>query len=128
MANELILLAESDPVTARFLRTLLTEKDYEVVEAADVEEAYRVFLDRKPALVLGELMMPATDPYQLLRAVRRDWSLGTTPFIILSLKSREEDIVRGFEEGADDYVIKPFNARELLARIRRLLDRCQQAS
>lgn len=128
MANELILLAESDPVTARFLRTLLTEKDYEVVEAADVEEAYRVFLDRKPALVLGELMMPATDPYQLLRAVRRDWNLGTTPFIILSLKSREEDIVRGFEEGADDYVIKPFNARELLARIRRLLDRCQQAT
>jgi DNA-binding response OmpR family regulator len=123
MPDELILIAEGDPVTALFLRTLLTDKGYEVAEAGDIEEAYRVFLERKPRLIVGELTSPSHDPFQLLRAVRRDWGHGDTPFIILSVRNREEDIVRGFEEGADDYVVKPFNARELLARIRRLLNR-----
>lgn len=128
MSDELILIAEDDPVTALFLRTLLTDKGYEVAQARDIEEAYRVFLERKPRLILGELASPSHDPFQLLRAVRRDWGHGETPFIILSLRNREEDIVRGFEEGADDYVVKPFNARELLARIRRLLERTTRAS
>ena len=126
MPNELILLTESDPVTARFLHSLLTEDGYEVLAAATVESAYRLVLDRKPRLILGDLTSPE-DMYSLLRAVRRDCEVGNTPFVMLSVRNREEDVVRGFREGADDYVVKPFHARELLARVRRLLDRTEKS-
>ena len=123
MPDELILITESDPVTARYLRSLLTDEGYEVLEASTAEAAYRLVLERKPSLVLGELLTSPEETYTLLRAVRRDCEVGDTPFVMLSVRNREEDVVRGLTEGADDYVVKPFNARELLARVRRLLDR-----
>ena len=64
----------------------------------------------------------------MLRRARTDVALGPTPLLILSMRDREEDIVRGLEDGADDYVIKPFNARELLARVRKLLDRAPKGA
>jgi DNA-binding response OmpR family regulator len=67
--------------------------------------------------------MPYRDGFGLLRAVRGDRRLKHIPVIILSMKDREDDIVRGLEQGADDYIVKPFNARELLARVKKQLSR-----
>jgi DNA-binding response OmpR family regulator len=75
-----------------------------------------------PDLVVSDLVMPFRDGYEVLRAIRGDPRLKDTPVLILSMRDREEDIVRGFEQGADEYIVKPFNAREFLARVHRLLE------
>jgi DNA-binding response OmpR family regulator len=67
--------------------------------------------------------MPYRDGFDVVRAIREHEAIADVPIVIVSMKDREEDIVRGLETGADDYVVKPFNARELLTRVRKLLAR-----
>ena len=121
--RERILVADDDPITTRFLSSLLEEKGYEVLVARDGEQALELARARSPELIVSDLVMPYRDGLEVVRAVRRDPLLAATPVVLLSLKDREEDIVGGLEAGADDYVVKPFHARELLTRIRKLLDR-----
>ena len=116
-----ILVAEDDPVTRRFIVSLLEERGYSVLVAEDGEHALALAAGSKPDLVVSDLVMPYRDGYEVLRAIRNDDRLATLPVMILSMRDREEDIVRGFEIGADEYVVKPFNAREFLARVGRLL-------
>ena len=118
-----VLVADDDPVTARFLASLLREKGYDVLLAGDGERALELIREHRPDLLLSDLVMPYRDGINLVRAVRSDADLDRMPVILLSLKDREEDIVHGLEQGADDYVVKPFNARELLARVRKQLER-----
>ena len=117
-----ILVAEDDPVTCRFVVSLLEDKGYEVLVAEDGERAADVAVEARPDLIVSDLVMPYRDGFELLRAIRNDPRIKATPLILLSMRDREEDIVRGFEHGADDYVVKPFNAREFLARVRKLLE------
>lgn len=117
-----ILVAEDDPVTCRFVVSLLEERGYQVLVAEDGESALATATRAMPDLVVSDLVMPYRDGYEVLRAIRGDLRLKDTPVLILSMRDREEDIVRGFEQGADEYVVKPFNAREFLARVRRLLE------
>ncbi len=121
MAGKRILVAEDDPVTARYLESLLADKGYDVLVANDGERAIDLALRFRPQLIISDLVMPYRDGFSLLRAIRLHERLSAVPVVILSMRDREEDIVRGLEDGADDYVIKPFNARELLARVRKLL-------
>ena len=121
--NGRILVADDDRVTARFLTSLLREKGYEVAVADHGEQALELVGERVPDLILSDMVMPYIDGMGLLRTLRSDPRLSRIPIILLSQKDREEDIVAGLEEGADDYVVKPFNARELLARVRKLLAR-----
>jgi DNA-binding response OmpR family regulator len=123
MAARRILLADDDAVTTRFVSSLLQQSGYEVLTAEDGRQAFQMAVDHHPDLVLADLVMPVQDGYALLRALRAREELSRVPVVILSALDREEDIVRGLEEGADDYVVKPFNARELIVRIRKLLDR-----
>lgn len=116
-----ILVAEDDPVTRRFIVSLLEERGYSVLVAEDGEHALALAVGSKPDLVVSDLVMPYRDGYEVLRAIRNDDRLAALPVMILSMRDREEDIVRGFEIGADEYVVKPFNAREFLARVGRLL-------
>ena len=122
MSRECILVAEDDPVTCRFLSSLLREKGYEVLVAEDGNHAYQLALEQHPDLILSDVVMPYRDGFEILRVIRRDARLARVPIIILSMRDKEEDIVHGLRMGADDYVVKPFNARELLARIRKQLD------
>jgi DNA-binding response OmpR family regulator len=122
-ARARILVADDDPVAARFVASLLKEKGYEVLVAADGEQAYEIATTLKPDLIVSDLVMPYRDGFDIVRAIREHEPLAQVPIVILSMKDREEDIVRGLETGADDYVVKPFNARELLARVRKLLAR-----
>ncbi len=118
-----ILVAEDDPVTARFLETLLEGKGFEVLVAEDGEHAYELATKQRPDLILTDVVMPYRDGFELLRALRQEDALARVPIIVLSMRDREEDIVRGLEMGADDYLVKPFNARELVVRIRKHLQR-----
>lgn len=118
-----ILVADDDPVTARFVRTLLEGEGYEVLVAVDGEHAVELALQHIPDLIVTDLVMPYRDGFDVLRALHADARLDRTPVVIVSMKDREEDIVRGLEAGASDYVVKPFNARELLVRVRKLLER-----
>ena len=122
MSRERILVAEDDPVTSRFLTSLLREKGYQVLVAEDGNHAYELAVDQLPDLILSDVVMPYRDGLEILRVIRRDARLANVPVIILSMKDKEEDIVHGLRMGADDYVVKPFNARELLARIRKQLE------
>jgi DNA-binding response OmpR family regulator len=125
VAGERILIAEDDPITVRFVSSLLQEQGYEVLVAEDGEHAVELALKHAPDLIISDLLMPYRDGFMVVRTLRSTEELAEIPIVILSMRDREEDIVRGLEEGADDYVIKPFNARELLARIRKQLDRAK---
>ena len=121
-AAKRILVAEDDPVTRRFVVSLLEESGYEVLVAEDGEHAVATAISARPDLMISDLVMPYRDGFEVLRAIRNDPRVASLPVLILSMRDREEDIVRGFEQGADEYVVKPFNARELVARVRRLLE------
>lgn len=118
-----ILVIDDDPVSLRFVSSMLKEEGYEVLVAEDGEQGCRLAIRELPDLIVSDLLMPYRDGFQVVRELRRHRALLRTPVLLLSMRDREEDIVRGLEGGADDYVIKPFNARELLARIRKQLDR-----
>ena len=98
------------------LRLLGTE--FTVITAADGVEALRIIRDDKPDLVLSDVMMPRLDGFGLLAALRNDPSLRDVPVVLLSARAGEEASVEGLDVGADDYLVKPFSARELAARVK----------
>ncbi|MCH7781014.1 MAG: response regulator [Acidobacteria bacterium] len=128
MASTQILVVDDDAVTARFIASLLREHGYDVLIAEDGVHALELVDRHELAMIVCDLVMPYRDGYSVLRAIRKNPKFHDLPVLLLSMRDREEDIVKGLEEGADDYVIKPFNARELLARIRKILNRKRRVS
>lgn len=111
------ILVADDNADMRAYVTHLMAKTYEVLAAADGEEAIEMTRRLRPALILTDVMMPGVDGFGLLRAVRNDPDLRDTPVIMLSARAGEEARVDGLDAGADDYLVKPFTAREMLARV-----------
>ncbi len=128
MTDKPILVVDDDTLTARFIASLLREHGAEVLVAEDGAHALELVEKHELSMVVCDLVMPYRDGYSVLRAIRQNEEFHELPVLLLSMRDREEDIVRGLEEGADDYVIKPFNARELLARIRKILNRKRKVS
>ena len=118
-----ILVADDDPIVQQFVSSILVENRFEVFTASDGRQALDRIRQLKPDLVILDLIMPYRDGYEVLRLLREKEETRNIPVIILSAKSREEDIIRGLEAGAEDFVIKPFNALELVARARKILAR-----
>jgi len=114
--RELIVLADDNADMRHYLTRLLGER-YEVHAAADGLQALEFTRKLRPVLVLADVMMPQLDGFGLLRAIRQDSSLASTPVILVSARAGEESRVEGLEADADDYLIKPFAARELQARV-----------
>jgi PAS domain S-box-containing protein len=114
--RELIVLADDNADMRQYLTRLLNER-YEVHATVDGLQALDATRKLRPALVLADVMMPQLDGFGLLRAIREDSSLASTPVILVSARAGEESRVEGLEADADDYLIKPFAARELLARV-----------
>ncbi len=112
-----ILLADDNADMRAYVGRLLEAQGYEVVLAADGQAALELAHERKPHLILTDVMMPRLDGFGLLRAVRTNSALADTPVIMLSARAGEEAKVEGLDAGADDYLIKPFAARELVARV-----------
>ncbi|MCW5849271.1 MAG: response regulator transcription factor [Anaerolineae bacterium] len=120
MLASTILVVDDKANVRQLLQEYLTEQGLRVVVAANGREALYVARHERPDLILLDLMMPEMDGYQFLQAYRREQA---TPVIIITAREEETDAVLGLEWGADDYVVKPFRMRELLARIRAVLRR-----
>ena len=121
-----ILVIEDEPTIAAGLQDDLEFEGYEVVVGADGDEGAALARDTGFDLILLDIMLPGKDGFTLCRELRADGI--KTPIILLTAKGQEVDMVLGLELGADDYVTKPFSPRELLARIRALLRRTNDAS
>jgi DNA-binding response OmpR family regulator len=115
-----ILIVDDDSNIAELISLYLTKEMYECVTAEDGEEALKTFGTFKPDLVMLDLMLPGMDGYQVCREIRKK---SDTPIIMLSAKGETFDKVLGLELGADDYIIKPFETKELVARVKAVLRR-----
>lgn len=116
MPEHRILLVEDDPGIRRGLGDALESEGYAVVTAADGPHALELGMTQDPDLIVLDVMLPGFDGFEVLRRLRDDGV--ETPVILLTARGLERDRVRGLDLGADDYVVKPFNLKELLARIR----------
>jgi len=114
-----ILLVEDDKNCADLLHYVLVRAGFQVDIAVDGRQGQRLIKNsaNPPALVLTGLILPYIDGYQLLQQIRKTENWSQVPVIVLSSKTQEQDIVRAFQLGASDYVTKPFQLGELLARI-----------
>ncbi len=118
-----IVVADDDPIVLKFLGALLVDAGYTVVTAEDGEKALQRIRETHPDLVIMDLVMPYHDGFEITRSLRQSPATRNLPIIILSMKEKETDVLRCFDLGADDYIRKPFNALELLARVRKVLGR-----
>ena len=116
-----VLVADDNPDMRRYIAGLLADA-YEVVTAEDGAAALEAARAVRPDLVLSDVMMPNLDGFGLLQALRADAATAGTPVILLSARAGEDSAVEGLEAGADDYLVKPFSAVELLARVRSNLE------
>jgi two-component system, sensor histidine kinase ChiS len=121
-ARENILICDDDPVNLQVLENMLTLERYNVFRAVNGMEALRVIdeVDRLD-LVLLDVMMPRMSGYEVVKILREKHSLSRLPVILLTAKTQTNDIVMGFEAGANDYIVKPFHKKELLVRARNLI-------
>lgn len=122
VAKQKILIVDDDVNIAELISLYLTKECFETMMVHDGEEALSVFPVFQPNLILLDLMLPGIDGYQVCREIR---AKSNTPIIMLSAKGEVFDKVLGLELGADDYIIKPFDSKELVARVKAVLRRYQ---
>ena len=124
MIRETVLVVEDEPPIREGLEMNLRAEGYGVLSAGDCPAGLELCLERRPDLVLLDLMLPGGSGLDLLQALREQGS--EVPVLILTAMGEEEDIVKGLELGADDYITKPFRVAELLARVKAALRRSQR--
>jgi len=122
MASEKVLIVEDDQTMLGVLKYNLLKEGYDVITSVDGIQALEVARSEKPELIVLDIMLPKLDGLEVCRILRKEM---TVPILMLTAKTEEIDKVVGLEIGADDYVIKPFSMRELLARIRAMLRRAE---
>ena len=118
-----ILLVDDEPLILKGLRFTLEQEGYEILTAADGEEALQVFFDQPVDLVLLDVMLPKLDGIQVCQRIRES---SNVPILMLTAKGEDMDKILGLEYGADDYMTKPFNILEVKARIKTVLRRAAQ--
>lgn len=121
---ERILIVDDDPALVEVTQTSLMYGNYEVIVAANGEEGLKLLNTVKPHLIILDIMMPSMDGWEFCSRVRK---VSTVPIIMLTALGSQSDIVRGLNVGADDYLVKPFNRDELLARVTAVLRRANMA-
>lgn len=120
-----ILVVDDDRQIVRLIRSYLEENGYETLAAYDGNEALQLIRMEKPDLVVLDLMLPDIDGWEITRIVRGDPAMRALPIIMLTARVEDTDRIVGLEMGADDYIPKPFNPREVVARVRAVLRRAQ---
>jgi DNA-binding response OmpR family regulator len=123
-----ILVVDDDAKIVRLVRTYLERDGYRVVTAADGPAALDAIERHRPALVVLDLMLPELDGRAVIRAVRRDDEAAATPILVLSARGTTIDRIAGLEDGADDYLPKPFSPAELVVRVKTILRRAGQGA
>lgn len=126
MSQEQILIVDDDKEITRLVRSYLEQSGYAVLVAHDGETALHTLRRARPDLLLLDLMLPDRDGWELTRIIRADETLAQIPVIMLTARIDDTDKILGLELGADDYITKPFNPREVLARVRAHLRRQQR--
>ena len=119
----LILAADDDEIILGLVVYRLEHSGYRVITARDGDEAVKQAFAEKPALAVIDVMMPKLDGYEVTRALRANDDTKDIPIILLTARVQEEDVDKGFEAGADDYLRKPFSPQELRSRVHALLAR-----
>ena len=123
MSNRTILIVEDEQPIRDMVAFGLKRAGFDVLEAEDSRAARAQVADRRPDLMLIDWMLPDMSGLELTRLIKRDKETREIPIIMLTARALEQDKVAGLDSGADDYIIKPFSARELIARIRAVLRR-----
>jgi DNA-binding response OmpR family regulator len=119
-----ILVVDDEPRYIRLMEANLTSEGYKVLTASNGQEAVEIVADQRPDLVLLDIMMPVLDGFGACERIRE---FSSVPIIVVTAKGEERDRVHGLDLGADDYIVKPFSATELLARVRSVLRRAQNS-
>ena len=119
----LVLVADDEEDIRELVAYRMEKGGYDVVQAADGEEAIRLALEHTPALAIVDVMMPKADGYEVTRRLREEESTKRMPIILLTARAQEADVQRGFDAGADDYMRKPFSPQELRMRVQAILGR-----
>jgi DNA-binding response OmpR family regulator len=119
----LVLVADDDDDILALVSYRMEKAGFEVVRARDGEEALQLASELLPALAILDVMMPKADGYEVTRRLREQETTSRMPIILLTARSQEADVQRGFEAGADDYIRKPFSPQELRARVQAILGR-----
>jgi DNA-binding response OmpR family regulator len=122
-ARPYVVVAEDDEDILQLVAELLEEEGYEIARAADGEEALELISARRPDLALLDVRMPKVDGFEVSRRIRASADTREVPVILLTALAREQDVARGIEAGATDYVKKPFSPDELVSRIETILGR-----
>ena len=120
-AMPVVLAADDDPTTTAIVRAVVTRNSMTCYTAADGKQAVDLAKTVDPSVIILDVNMPFLDGFQVLTTIRSDPRTASVPVVMLTSVQQESDVVRGFSLGADDYIVKPFNPMELLARIRRLV-------
>ena len=126
--RQVVVVAEDDEDILRLVATRLERDGYDVFEARDGAQALAAVRERRPALVLLDVSMPALDGMEVLARIRGDESLAGTRVVFLTAMAQEQDVRRAFEAGVDGYVRKPFSLGELSAKVAELLGGSQDGS
>ena len=121
--RQLILIADDDDDIRALVSFRLKRAGYDVVEARDGEEALRLARERAPDLAVLDVMMPKLTGDQVTQRLRVSEATCHMPVILLTARVREDDVTRGFDAGADDYIKKPFSPQELRSRVQAILGR-----
>ena len=121
-----VLVVDDDKEIVRIIRAYLEKAGYNVSTAYDGETALHIIRSDRPDLVVLDLMLPDRDGWSVTRIVRGDPALAATPIVMLTARVEGEDRVMGLDLGADDYIPKPFNPHEVVARVRAVLRRANQ--
>lgn len=121
--NKTILVVDDEPRYVQLVEVNLLTEGYQVRSASDGQEAVEAVARDQPNLILLDVMMPVMDGFTACERIRE---FSSVPIIILTAKGEERDRVRGLDAGADDYIVKPFSAQELLARVRAVLRRAER--
>ena len=116
-----VLIVDDEPLNVDYIEQRLEDLNYEIITAADGQEALDKIKSEHPDLVLLDLMMPVLDGFAVLSEVKADPSLRETPVIIISADHDSKSIVRGIKQGADDYLTKPVNAELLMKKVKEFL-------
>ena len=119
--NIKVLLAEDEKTLAMIIKDSLDDQGFNVTVAFNGEEALQDYANTRPDIIVADVMMPRLDGFEMARRIRK--SDSTTPIIFLTARSAVDDVVHGFEMGANDYLKKPFGMQELIVRIKALLGR-----
>jgi DNA-binding response OmpR family regulator len=118
-----VVVAEDSSTIRRLVAARLKADGYEVLEAADGEEALKLVREAKPDLLVLDKVMPKLDGFEVIRALREDPQTSDVPIVMLTERTNEDDVLSGLSLGVEDYMPKPFSPHELSARVRRALRR-----